>query len=102
MLKVNNLSTKFLKWVSFEVKKWDVFNVVWPNGAGKSTLWKSLVGLEKLNSWEIVMDDKNIHNLSTEKEQKNDWYMYFKIFQYILMLLLNDILKCFCEKILFL
>ncbi|MBC2856245.1 ABC transporter ATP-binding protein [Cetobacterium sp. 2A] len=65
ILKVNNLSLSFdkreiLKNINFSVKKGEFIGLIGINGSGKTTLLKSLNGINKYSSGEILIDDKNI------------------------------------------
>ncbi|AIJ05307.1 ABC-type branched-chain amino acid transport systems, ATPase component [Methanocaldococcus bathoardescens] len=49
-----------LNGVSISVNKGDVTLIIGPNGSGKSTFLKTLFGLTKIYSGEIIFKDKNI------------------------------------------
>ena len=70
MLKVNNLQVFYGNsqaiWdVSFEVSKGEIVALVGSNGAGKSTTLKTIVGLIKVKLGSIILDGKNIDNLTS-------------------------------------
>ena len=50
--------------VSLSVEKGDIFGVIGYSGAGKSTLLRLVNGLEKPDSGKVVIDGKDITNLS--------------------------------------
>jgi ABC-2 type transport system ATP-binding protein len=57
-LEINNLHKKYgdnhvLKWVSFEVKSWDFFALLWHNWAGKTTLISILTNLANKTEGEV-------------------------------------------------
>ena len=77
MIKVKNLKRIYnngtvevyaLKGVSLEVKKGEFVALMGPSGSGKSTILHQLGLLDNPTSGEILIDDKNILNLS-EKEK---------------------------------
>lgn len=53
-----------VKGVSFNIKKGEVFAIAGESGCGKSTLAKSLIGLLKPESGQILFKGRNINNLS--------------------------------------
>ncbi len=64
MISVKNASKKFgtktiLDSVSFEVDDGSVFGLVGCNGAGKTTLLKSMAGVYRLDSGEVLMNGKD-------------------------------------------
>ena len=65
ILTINKLNKKFgkkhvLKDVSFEVDEGDILAFIGPNGAGKTTTIKCLLGLQKPNSGEIIINGYNL------------------------------------------
>ncbi len=63
LIKVNNVTKKFdeftaLNDITLDVKKGSIYGLVGPNGSGKTTLIKSIIGVYKTNSGEILIDDK--------------------------------------------
>lgn len=56
--------------ISIEATPGNVVSVVGPNGSGKSTLLKSLVGVVKIYSGNVVVDGKEITNLAPEEIAK--------------------------------
>ena len=78
MITVNNLWNNYLKNVSFQVNRWEIFNIVWPNWAWKSTLWKILAWLEPQTSWSILLDNKEIKDLLTEDRAKQGLVYIFQ------------------------
>ncbi len=47
--------TEALKWITFEIEKWDFFALLGPNGAGKSTTIGVISGLVNKSSGEIII-----------------------------------------------
>lgn len=69
MLEVNNISVRYetcdvLRGVSLRLGKGEIVALLGPNGAGKTTLIKSLNGLVKPESGEIVLDGKPLGKYS--------------------------------------
>ena len=72
MLKIENVTKKFggVKAVdncSFEIKKGEITALIGPNGSGKTTLFNLVSGILKTDSGKIILNNKNIINLSIEK-----------------------------------
>ena len=57
-IKISFGGVKALKGVNFSLKAGEVHALCGENGAGKSTLIKALMGINKLDSGEILMDGK--------------------------------------------
>lgn len=71
MLKIVNLESgygrlKVLRKVSLHVNPGEIVTIIGANGAGKTTLLKTISGLVKATSGEVVFDKKEITNLVTE------------------------------------
>ena len=49
---------------SVKVEKGEIVSIIGPNGAGKSTAMKAMLGLLNLKSGSIIIDGKDISNLS--------------------------------------
>lgn len=76
MLEVKGLSTFYgnacaLSDVSFKLEKEEIVSVIGANGAGKSTLMKSIMGVVKPRSGQIVYDGKDISHMPTHQIVKN-------------------------------
>ena len=72
MLKVENLVVSYggieaLKGISLEVPKGQIVTLIGANGAGKSTLLRSVVGLVKPKSGQIVYNGDNITGLNSQQ-----------------------------------
>lgn len=72
MLKVENLVVSYggieaLKGISLEVPKGQIVTLIGANGAGKSTLLRSVVGLVKPKSGQIVYNGDNIIGLNSQQ-----------------------------------
>ena len=51
---------------SINVEKGEIIAILGPNGAGKSTAMKAMLGLLKLKSGSVVIEDQDISNLSPQ------------------------------------
>ena len=51
---------------SINVEKGEIVAILGPNGAGKSTAMKAMLGLLKLKSGSVVIEDQHISNLSPQ------------------------------------
>lgn len=79
MLRVNNLvfrpiengiTKSIIEDVSFEVKAGELLVITGPNGGGKSTIAKLLMGVEKATSGQIILDNKDITDLSIDERAR--------------------------------
>ena len=55
---------EILKNINFKIEKGDIFGVIGLSGAGKSTLIRTINKKKKIDSGEIIIDDKEISKLS--------------------------------------
>ena len=55
---------------SIQVDRGEIVAILGPNGAGKSTAMKAMLGLLKLKSGSIILDGKDISNLSPQDRVK--------------------------------
>ena len=65
ILECKNLCKKFgkkevLKDVSFTINEGDILAFIGPNGSGKTTTIKLILGLQKINSGEVIINNYNI------------------------------------------
>ena len=65
ILKVENIFKYYNKkpvvnGVSIDLKQGEIVGLLGPNGAGKTTTFYSIVGLVKVNSGKVYIDDNNI------------------------------------------
>ena len=55
-----------LKGVSLEVDRGEIVTIIGPNGAGKSTTLRTISGLIRPSSGEIIYEGENISNMSPQ------------------------------------
>ena len=73
ILQVQNIEKTLAKkqvlhWISFDVKKWEIYGFLGPNGAGKTTTMKSILGLILPESWSIKIFGEE--GLTMESKQR--------------------------------
>ena len=74
-LQIINLTKKFgnqvaLNQINIEINSNEIIGLLGPNGAGKSTLMKSIVGSLKVESGQILFEDKDISLNEIETKKK--------------------------------
>ena len=80
MIKVNNVSFHYIKNkevlsnVSFDIKDGECVILLGPNGVGKSTLISLILGVNKLQTGEIIFDDINLKDL--KPKDRSDYIAY--------------------------
>ncbi|WP_053986094.1 ABC transporter ATP-binding protein [Niameybacter massiliensis] len=72
MLKISDLKVSYggieaVKGVSLEVPKNHIVTLIGANGAGKSTILRSIMGLVKADSGDILLDGQSIMGVSTNQ-----------------------------------
>ena len=65
ILQVKNISKKIgkkeiLKDITFEINKGDILAFIGPNGSGKTTTIKCILGLQKINTGEVIINGYDI------------------------------------------
>ena len=68
----NNLTggygeVKVIENCEFNVNRGEIVSILGPNGAGKSSAMKAMLGMLKLDSGNVILDGKDISNLSTQE-----------------------------------
>jgi general nucleoside transport system ATP-binding protein len=64
---LNNANVMFLKDLSLEIRRGEILGIAGVDGNGQAELAEVIAGLRKVQSGEIVMNDKAITNLSPRK-----------------------------------
>jgi len=84
---VDNLSIDFktfiIKDISFEINRGDYFCIIGPTGAGKTILLETIVGIYKPKTGRVILNNKNITNLSPEKRKIGMLYQDYALFPHL-------------------
>jgi len=77
-VKVINLRKKFdnqevLKGISFEVNPGEIFVIIGPSGSGKSVLLKHIIGLEKPDEGDILINGESILKSNVFEKYRMQW-----------------------------
>ena len=80
IIEIKNLTKKYgdfeaVKWISFDVKKWEIFGFLGPNGAGKSTTIKILTTMLDKTKWNVKVD---WNDLSNQQAVRNTFWIVFQ------------------------
>ena len=80
IIEIKNLKKKYgdfeaVKWITFDVKKWEIFGFLWPNGAGKSTTIKILTTMIDKTSWSVKVDGNDLKN---QHAVRNTFWIVFQ------------------------
>ena len=72
VLRVKNISKsiknkQIINEISFNISEGQIVGLLGPNGAGKTTTFYSILGLVKIDSGEVFLDNKNITMIPTHK-----------------------------------
>lgn len=72
MLKVNNINVYYgaihaIKGISLEVKQGEIVTLIGANGAGKSTILKTISGLLRPKTGEVIFEDKKLHTVEAQE-----------------------------------
>ena len=85
MININNLEVsvldkKILKWVSLKFEIWKNYCLLWKNWSWKSTLSSFLMWHPKYKyiSWEVIIDWKNLLELTPEERSKSWLFLSFQ------------------------
>ena len=67
VLTVKNISKsidnkQIINEVSFDISKGQIVGLLGPNGAGKTTIFYSILGLIKIDSGDVFLEENNIKN----------------------------------------
>ncbi len=83
--KSDNISVEALKGVSLEIEKADIFGIIGYSGSGKSTLVRCVNLLERPDEGEVIVNGKNLLELS-ENKLRNERQKIGMIFQHFNLL----------------
>lgn len=80
IIEIKNLKKKYgdfeaVKWITFDVKKWEIFGFLWPNGAGKSTTIKILTTMLDKTAWTVKVDWNDLKN---QHAVRNTFWIVFQ------------------------
>ncbi|MGL4849904.1 MAG: ABC transporter ATP-binding protein [Clostridium sp.] len=80
MLEIKNLEFSYgkkqiLKDISFKCEEGQVVGILGPNGSGKTTLIRNILGIEKLDKGNILLNDENINKLGLQEKAKKIAYV---------------------------
>lgn len=80
IIEIKNLTKKYwdfeaVKWISFDVKKWEIFGFLWPNWAWKSTTIKILTTMIDKTSWDVKVD---WNDLKDQHAVRNTFWIVFQ------------------------
>lgn len=68
-----NKNKKILSNLHFSLEAEKSIALVWNTGAGKSTIINLILRFWEVNSWEILLDGKNINSINKKSLRKNIW-----------------------------
>ncbi|MDR1818772.1 MAG: ABC transporter ATP-binding protein [Methanobrevibacter sp.] len=79
--------------INFRIGKGDIFTILGPNGIGKTTLLKSILGIKSLDEGNVLVNGKNLKNLSYKEISKvmayvpqvHSYTFPFKVIDVVLM-----------------
>ncbi|MGY4451663.1 ABC-type branched-subunit amino acid transport system ATPase component/ABC-type branched-subunit amino acid transport system substrate-binding protein [Bradyrhizobium sp. i1.3.1] len=83
VLDVRGLTKRFggltaVKNLGFEVNAGEIFGLIGPNGSGKSTAMKSVMGIERPTSGEVIFEGENVAGLPAHKIARKGFGMVFQ------------------------
>ncbi len=84
--KMGEVTIKALENTSFEIDKGELTVIVGPSGAGKTTTLNILGGMDTITSGKVIVDNKNISNLSKKeltKYRRNDIGFVFQFYNLV-------------------
>ena len=80
IIEIKKLTKKYwnftaVNWITFDVKKWEIFWFLWPNGAWKSTTIKILTTMIDKTSGSVKVD---WNDLSNQHAVRNTFWIVFQ------------------------
>lgn len=85
MLIVENISKKFseqtvLENINLEIQKGEFFSLLGPSGCGKTTLLRIISGLESSDSGKIILEEKDVTNLTPQQRKVGIVFQNYALF----------------------
>ena len=83
ILEVRGLTKRFggltaVKALNFDLRAGEIFGLIGPNGSGKSTAMKSVMGIERPTSGEVIFQGENVAGLPAHKIARKGFGMVFQ------------------------
>ena len=83
VLEVRGLTKRFsgltaVKNLSFDLRAGEIFGLIGPNGSGKSTAMKSIMGIERPTSGDVIFQGENVAGLPAHKIARKGFGMVFQ------------------------
>ncbi len=85
MLIIKNIQKKFssntvLENINLEIQKGEFFSLLGPSGCGKTTLLRIISGLESSDSGQIILEDKDVTNLTPQQRKVGIVFQNYALF----------------------
>lgn len=86
VLKVKNITKKFdnrivLDSINFNINKGEIVSIIGPSGCGKTTLLMTLIGLHKVDSGNIYLDNEDITNSEINRRKMGIIFQDYSLFE---------------------
>src|SRR6201981_1423479 len=83
VLEVRGLTKRFggltaVKNLSLDLRAGEIFGLIGPNGSGKSTAMKSIMGIERPTSGDVIFQGENVAGLPAHKIARKGFGMVFQ------------------------
>lgn len=89
--KTYSSGTEALKWITFNIEKWDFFALLGPNGAGKSTTIGVISGLINKTSGQVIIGGHDLDHAGAEARlgvgvvpQEFNFWIFEKVYDIVL------------------
>ncbi|MGX7107933.1 ABC transporter ATP-binding protein [Facklamia miroungae] len=88
MIKLENLNKSYkdshiLKGVTLEVNDGEIYGLIGKNGAGKTTIFKMILGLSKLDSGKLIINESRTRKELIESRKKIGFFIGLNFFGYL-------------------